>query len=115
MMVNRSIFRKFKELHKDTLMSIGQSTSNQVPGWAGYKAHVPSGQPMTYVGAFPLLLKVAHEWSNILTVILQAMQLKSLVVVGDAHRTVIIFDMALYEKAVQLLDAKPESKQRCHG
>ncbi len=45
-----------------------------------------------------------------LTVMLQASKLKSLVV-GQDHPTVISFDMALYEKAVQLLDARPNLKK----
>lgn len=44
-----------------------------------------------------------------LTAMLQASQLKTLVV-GQDHPTVIAFDMALYEKAVQLLDARPNLK-----
>ncbi|KAH3861016.1 hypothetical protein DPMN_023942 [Dreissena polymorpha] len=44
-----------------------------------------------------------------LTVILQASELKTLVV-GEEFLTVITFDMALYEKAVQLLDARLDLK-----
>jgi hypothetical protein len=46
-----------------------------------------------------------------LTVMLQASQLKSLVV-GEHHPAVITFDMALYEKAVQLLDARPNLRSK---
>jgi len=56
---------------------------------------------LTNVGALPLLPEVAHEWSTMLTVILQAT-----LVTGDEHPTVITFDMALYEKAVQMVDAR---------
>jgi len=59
---------------------------------------------LTNVGALPLLPEVAHEWSTMLSVILQASKLKTLVT-GDEHPTVITFGMALYEKAVQLVDA----------
>ena len=59
------------------------------------------GQSVTRVDALPLLPEVAHEWPTMLTVMLQASQLK--LVVGQDHPTVITFDMALYEKAVQLL------------
>ena len=45
-----------------------------------------------------------------LTVILQASQLRRLVV-GEEHPTVITFDMALYEKAVQLLDSRDNLKR----
>ncbi len=45
-----------------------------------------------------------------LTVMWQASQLKKLVV-GQDHPTVITFDMTLYEKAVQLLDSRPNLKK----
>ena len=67
------------------------------------------GQSVTRVGALPLLPEVAHEWPTLMTVMLQASQLNRLVV-GQDHPTVITFDMALYEKAVQLLDARPNLK-----
>lgn len=40
---------------------------------------------------------------------MQASQLRKLTV-GDDHPTIISFDMALYEKVVQLLDARPDLK-----
>ena len=40
---------------------------------------------------------------------MQARQLKELAV-GNDYLTVISFDMALYEKAVQLVDARPDLK-----
>ena len=45
-----------------------------------------------------------------LTVILQASQLKSLVI-DEEHPTVITFDMTLYDKAVQLLDSMDDLKR----
>ncbi|KAK5906285.1 hypothetical protein CgunFtcFv8_002167 [Champsocephalus gunnari] len=54
--------------------------------------------------------QLTHEWSTLLTVIMQANQLRKLAV-GEDHPTVITFDMALYEKVVQLLDARPDLKQ----
>lgn len=84
---------------------------SKIPGWAGYKSLISSCQPLTQVGALPLLPEVAHEWPTMLTVILQASQLKTLVV-GQGYPTVITFDMALYEKAVQLLDARVDLKRK---
>ena len=81
----------------------------KIPGWAGYKSLVSLGLSVTQVGALPLLPEVAHEWPTMLTVMLQASRLKRLIV-GQDHPTVITFDMALYEKAVQLLDARPKLK-----
>ncbi len=82
----------------------GSAEQGKIPGWAGYKSLVSSRQALTRVGALPLLPEVAHEWSTMLTVMLQASKLKSLVVSWSA---VISFDMALYEKAVQLLVQDP--------
>ena len=53
---------------------------------------------------------VAHEWPTLLTVIMQANQLRRLAV-GKDHPTVITLDMALYEKVVQLLDTRPDLKR----
>ena len=41
---------------------------------------------------------------------MQANQLRYLAV-DDAHPTVILFDMAVYDKVVQLLDARPDLKR----
>ena len=48
----------------------------KIPGCAGYKSLVSLGQSVTQVGALPLLPEVAHEWPTMLTVMLQAFQLK---------------------------------------
>ena len=85
-------------------------TSSSIPGWAGYNSLLSESRPLTQVGALPLLPEVAHEWSTLLTVIMQASQLRKLAV-GEHHPTVISFDMALYEKVVQLLDARPDLKR----
>ena len=47
--------------------------------------------------------------STLLTVTIQAHKLKELVI-GNDHPAVISFDMALDEKAVQLVDARPDLK-----
>jgi len=90
-------------------MEAGETASN-IPGWAGYNSLLSESKPLTKVGALPLLSEVAHEWSTLLTVIMQASQLTRLAV-GEDHPTVISFDMALYEKVVQLLDARPDLKR----
>ena len=51
----------------------------------------------------------SREYPTMLTAMLQASQMKRFIV-GQDHPTVITFDMALYEKAVQLLDARPHLK-----
>ena len=83
---------------------------SKIPSWAGYNSLLSARQPVTQIGALPLLPEVAHEWSTLLTVIMQTSQLRSLVV-GEKHPTVITFDMALYEKVVQLLDVRPDLKR----
>ncbi|KAI4830143.1 hypothetical protein KUCAC02_001795 [Chaenocephalus aceratus] len=75
-------------------MKAGETSSN-IPGWAGYNSLLSESLPLTQVGALPLLSEVAHEWSTLLTVIMQANQLRKLAV-GEDHPTVITFDMALY-------------------
>ena len=83
------------------LSSISAESELQVhiPGWAGYKSLVSPGQSVTQVGALPLLPEVPHEWPTLMTAMLQASQLYSMVV-GQDHPAVITFDMALYEKAI---------------
>ena len=85
--------------------------SSKIPCWAGYYSLLSANKSVTQVGALPLLPEVAHEWSTLLTVIMQASQLRHLAV-GEDHPTVISFDMALYEKVVQLLDARPDLKRK---
>ena len=81
----------------------------KIPGWAGYKSLISPAKLLTQVGALPLLPEVAHEWPTLMTVMLQASQLKRFVV-GEDHPPVITFDMALYEKSIQLLDGRPNLK-----
>jgi hypothetical protein len=90
-------------------MEAGEESSN-IPGWAGYNSLLSESKPLTQVGALPLLPEVAHEWSTLLTVIMQASQLRKLPV-GEDHPTVISFDMAFYEKVVKLLDDRPDLKR----
>ena len=90
-------------------MKPGKSSS-KIPGWAGYNSLLSESRPLTKVGALPLLPEVVHEWFTLLTVLMQASQLRRLAV-GDDHPTIITFDMALYEKVLQLLDARPQLKK----
>ena len=88
----------------------GAGTS-PIPGWAGYNSLLSTSKPMTEVGALPLLPEVAHDWSTLLTVMEQAIQLKELTV-GEKHVTLITFDMALYEKVIQLIDSRQGLKRK---
>ena len=84
-------------------------TSSFFPGWSGYNSLLSESKSLTNNGVLPLLPEVAHEWPTLLTVISQAHSLKQLVV-GQEYLTVISFDMALYEKAVQLIDSNSDLK-----
>ena len=95
-----------------TLSRMKDERSSQIPGWAGYNSLVSTSKLLTEVGALPLLQEVAHEWSTLLTVMKQAHQLKELTV-GEEYITVITYDMALYAKAVQLVDAPSLSLGGC--
>ena len=87
-----------------TLSRIKDERASQIPGGAGYNFLVSTSKPLTEVDALPLLPEVAHEWATLLTVMKQAHQLKELTV-GEEYTTDITYDMALYAKAVQLVDA----------
>ena len=94
-----------------TLSRIKGGGLSPIPGWAGYHFLLSTCKQLTEVGSLPLLPEVAHEWSTLLTVIMQACQLKELAV-GREFVTVISFDMALYEKAVRLLDARRDLRNK---
>ena len=47
---------------------------SKIPGWAGYNSLLSESRLLTKVGALPLLPEVAHEWSTLLTVLMQASQ-----------------------------------------
>lgn len=87
-----------------------EGNRTKLPCWAGYNSLLSTRTfSVTQVGALPLLPEVAHEWSTIMTVLEQCRRLKELAV-GKDHPTVISCDLALYEKVVQLLDARPDLK-----
>ena len=56
---------------------------------------------LTSISMLPLIAAPAHEWNTLLTVLKQAQKITS-VVIGEGHKTVITFDLQLYEKAVKL-------------
>ena len=60
----------------DSMCSLKMAEEAKIPGWAGYKSLVSLGQSVTQMGVLPLLPEVAHEWPLMLTVMLQAFQLK---------------------------------------
>ena len=97
-----------KEEQNDLAWSVGNSIIRyrleqvKIPTWAPYNSQVLSlPHQLTTVSTMPLLAALAHEWSTMLTVLMQAQKITA-VVMGENHRTVITFDLQLYEKAVKL-------------
>ena len=43
---------------------------NKISSWAGYNPLLSTSQPVSQVGALPLLPEVAHNWSTLLTVMM---------------------------------------------
>ena len=56
---------------------------------------------LTRVGNPPLIAAPAHEWQTLLTILMQAQDIKT-TVVGQNRRTVISLDMGLYQPAKKL-------------
>ena len=97
-----------KAEQNDLAWSVGNSIIRsrleqvKIPTWAPYNSQVLSlTHQLTTVSMMPLLAAPAHEWSTMLTVLMQAQKITA-VVMGENHKTVITFDLQLYEKAVKL-------------
>ena len=54
-----------------TVSRMKHAHASQIPGWAGYNSLLSTSKPLTEVDALPLL------WSTLLTVVKQALQLKT--------------------------------------
>ena len=97
-----------KAEQNDLAWSVGNSIIRsrleqvKIPTWAPYNSQVLSlTHQLTTVSMMPLLAAPAHEWSTMLTVLMQAQKITA-VVMGENHKIVITFDLQLYEKAVKL-------------
>ena len=97
-----------KEEQNDLAWSVGNSIIRsrleqvKIPTWAPYNSQVLSlTHQLTTVSMMPLLAAPAHEWSTMLTVLMQAQKITA-VVMGENHKTVITFELQLCEKAVKL-------------
>ena len=77
----------------------------RVPVWSGYNSLVNKALPVTRVGAPPLVAHPPHEWNTLLTVLMQAQNI-STIVVGSERKTVISLDMGLYLPAKKLQMAR---------
>jgi hypothetical protein len=89
----------------------GEDGDTRIPGWGGYNSLISTSTTtkLTNVGTLPLIPAPAHEWSTLLTVLKQAQNITTMVV-ADSQKTVITLDMALYEKALQLTEYRPDMK-----
>ena len=63
-----------------TVSRMKNGGTSQIPGWTGYNSLLSTSRPLTKVGTLPLLPEVVHEWSTLMTVMRQAIQLKELAV-----------------------------------
>ena len=86
-------------------------SESNIPGWAGFNSLVNISAPKTNIGTLPLLAVPAHEWGTLLTV-LKTTQNINTAVLGEDNKTVLTLDMALYEKALRLIDSRAELKNR---
>ena len=78
-----------------------QPPSTNIPVWSGYNSPMSSRMPLTRVGIPPLITAPAHEWQTLLTILMQAQNIKT-TVVGQNMRTAISLDMGLYQPAKKL-------------
>ncbi|CAH3182528.1 unnamed protein product [Porites lobata] len=63
-----------------------QPPSTDIPVWSGYNSTMSSSMPLTRVGTPPLIAAPAHEWQTLLTILMQAQNIKTKVV-GQNRRT----------------------------
>ena len=80
-----------------------------IPVWSVYNSLVTDPIPTTRVGTPPLVVVPAHEWSTLLTVLMQAYDI-SVKVVGPTRKTVISLDLGLYQPAKKLEMARRDLK-----
>ena len=97
----RSIDVTKKAEQNDLAWSVGNSIIRsrleqvKIPTWAPYSSQVLSlTHRLTTVSMMPLLAAPAHEWSTMLTVLMQAQKITA-VVMGENHKIVIMFDLHL--------------------
>jgi hypothetical protein len=72
--------------------------SSNIPTWKAFNSRIEKPLPITRVATPPILSVPAHEWSTFLTILKQEEDIKSLVI-GEVRKTVVTFDMGLYQPA----------------
>ena len=75
-----------------------QPPSTDIPVWSEYNSIISSPMPLARVGNLILKAAPAHEWQTLLTILMEAQNMK-MTVVGQNRRTVIKLDMGLYPPA----------------
>ena len=95
-------------IRDDVVWLVGHSLTRtgtekqNIPTWTAYNSSMRSPiKQLTSISMLPLIAAPAHEWNTLLTVLKQAQKI-TFVVIGEGHKTVLTFDLQLYEKAVKL-------------
>ena len=78
-----------------------------VPVWSGFNSLVHETLPVARIGSPPLLAAPAHEWSTMLTILMQAQAITAKIM-GPGNKTVISLDMGLYQPAKKLQMARDD-------
>ena len=76
-----------------------------IPVWAAYNSLISNTMHVTKVGMPPLIAAPVHECPTLLTILMQAQKISS-IVVGPDRKTVITLDMGLYQPAKKLQMAR---------
>lgn len=84
-----------------------QPPSTDVPVWSGYNSTLSSSMPLTRVCTPPLIAAPAHEWQTLLTVLMQAQNIKTKIA-GPDRKTIISLDLGLYQPAKKLQMARQD-------
>ena len=61
-----------ESINNATLESEGDESESTIPVWSGYKSLISDTLPLTRVSTPALIAAPAHEWSTLLTVLMQA-------------------------------------------
>ena len=77
--------------------------NSSIPSLSGYYSLISNKLPITSTGVLPIIPESSTEYSTLLTVINQTRKLKTLAV-GDEHPVILSCDLAIYEKALQIID-----------
>ena len=111
-LVNEDMDENLAENIQETAAAEKDIICKTAATWSSYNSLCATGKrPQTTVNSLPLLAAPAHEWQTMVTVLKQAQKI-NVEVMGPERKTVITFDMALYEKARRLELLHPEFKDQ---